>query len=195
MVVRGPLDDRRLSAQTQWVSIGASEQPHRTRHTALGCIPGLAHPDGSSCIFFAASSFRWRWMRMQVRLSALLACTSSKPLPSALAQPTSERSVNPPNNRHVRALSPFHFSVGLYLAGRQRSLVHAARANLNLRFGGPTTLPCVSPSCHFLKGFTSSLLEAGCFVSFLSRKRQRGCQTLTRRMLRPLLALCTVPRH
>lgn len=55
--------------------------------------------------------------------------------------------------------------------------------------------PCVSTSCHFLKGFTSSFLEAGCFASFLSRKRQRGCQTLTVRIRRPLLALSASFRH
>lgn len=119
--------------------------------------------------------------------------------PSTTAQRASSANVytqsGSANNRHVRALSSFHFCVGLYFTVRQRSLVHAARANLNLRFGGRITLPCVSPSCHFLKGFTSSFLEAGCFASFLFRKRQRGCQTLTRRMLRPLLALCTAPRH
>ena len=136
MVVRGPLDDRRLPAQTQWVSIGASEQPHRTRHTALGCIPALAHPDGSSCIF------RWRWMRMQVRLSALLACTSSNRCPARLrSQRLNAAWFRPTTGTYVHCRRFTFVSDCILPAGSDRSFMQPVQTSI---LGSADEQPCLA---------------------------------------------------
>lgn len=102
--------------QTDWVSIGASEQPHRTRHTALGRIPSTTSPRWEF-LHLAGRVSRRRWARTQVQLSALLQLVLHPP-----DHPKPERFLSQffftagiTSCRHVHALMSFQFCVGPYL--------------------------------------------------------------------------------
>ena len=197
--MRGSLDDQRLPAQTNQVS---SEQHHRTRHTALGCIPG-------------ATSSRWDLLQLLRRIILPMA-SGEHSWDAGTALSSAGSLVLHPLHLPLpaRFLSQRLNAAWIYqrLARTCTAVVSALCRSVSLPAGsGPAFMQPVHlspsgsadeerrlafrPPVTFLRGFTSSFLEAGCFASFLSRKRQRGCQTLTVRIRRPLLALCAAFRH